>query len=54
MYKEEGGEILTFGSDAHIAKDVCADFRQAALMAKEVGFSYFATFSAHKPVFHKL
>jgi len=43
-YRELGGEILTFGSDAHTADDVGACFDTALDMARSVGFTRLARF----------
>lgn len=54
MYKELGGEILTFGSDAHDLEHIGHVFDEAADMAKSVGFKYYCTFKDMKPEFLKL
>jgi histidinol-phosphatase (PHP family) len=43
-YRELGGEILTFGSDAHTADDIGADFNVATEMARTAGFTRVARF----------
>ncbi len=43
-YRELGGEILTFGSDAHTVGDVGADFDVALAIAQAAGFDRLATF----------
>ena len=43
-YRELGGEILIFGSDAHRPEDVAANFDVALEMARAVGFTRLATF----------
>jgi histidinol-phosphatase (PHP family) len=43
-YRELGGEIITFGSDAHIAADVGAHFDLAREIALAAGFTRLATF----------
>ena len=50
-YKELGGEILTFGSDAHKPSDVAADFDRTSALAKEAGFKYYCVFKNRKPEF---
>jgi histidinol-phosphatase (PHP family) len=35
---EAGGEVLTFGSDAHNPSSVARDFSEAAAMAEAAGF----------------
>ena len=48
-FRQLGGEILTFGSDAHRAQDLGAGLDTAIEMAKEAGFSYFAFFKKRDP-----
>ena len=48
-FRELGGEILTFGSDAHCAGDLGKGIETAMDMAKEAGFSYFAVFKKRTP-----
>ena len=43
-YREMGGEILTFGSDAHAPDRVGAHFDTALEMAREAGFTRLARF----------
>ncbi len=43
-YRELGGEILTFGSDAHTADDIGACFNTALDMARSAGFTRLAHF----------
>ena len=43
-YRELGGEILTFGSDAHAAEDIQSCFEVALGMARDAGFTRLATF----------
>lgn len=38
MYKECGGELITLGSDAHMAEDVGSGIEQAIKMLKDLGF----------------
>jgi len=47
-YKELGGKIITFGSDAHSPKRLGAHFDEAVELAKQAGFRYFAAFSQRK------
>ena len=51
MYKELGGEILTFGSDAHDLEHIGHAFDEAAEIAKAFGFKYYCTFKDMKPEF---
>lgn len=54
LYKELGGEILTFGSDAHDSIHIAHQFDVAADMAKSLGFKYYCTFKNMKPDHHNL
>lgn len=54
LFRELGGEILTFGSDAHRAQDLGAGLDTAFDMAKEAGFSYFAFYKKREPRMLKL
>lgn len=53
-FKRQGGEILTFGSDAHHAENVGKAIEQAQELARACGFKAFATFTKRKPSFHDL
>lgn len=53
-YRELGGEILTFGSDAHMADKVGYDFERVRQMALECGFKYYSTFTLRRAEFNKL
>lgn len=48
LFKELGGELLTFGSDAHNANDLGAGLDTAFKMAEEAGFRYFAVYKNRK------
>lgn len=50
-YKELGGEILTIGSDAHKAIDICSGFDKAYKMLDCLGFKYVCLFEERKPKF---
>ena len=50
MFKEAGGRYLTVGSDAHLAKDVGADFDTARQMALVAGFRHIALYEQRKPI----
>lgn len=54
MYRECGGEIITTGSDAHVASQVGSTVKLAYDFLKEAGFYYFTTYKERKPEFHKL
>lgn len=51
-YKELGGELISFGSDAHTTELLSARFNDAEKIARNAGFEYYATFIQHKPTFH--
>ncbi len=53
-YYELGGKIITLGSDAHRAEDLCSDFDLAIKELKEIGFKEITTFKNRKPSFIKL
>lgn len=50
-YHELGGEILTFGSDAHDPKYYQYHFNDAVELAKEIGFKYYCQFRQRKAEF---
>ncbi len=53
-YLELGGRIITIGSDAHFAEDLCSDFDKAIKELKEIGFKEITTFKNRKPSFIKI
>ena len=53
-YRELGGEIITIGSDSHIASHVAKDFDKAYRLLKDCGFDYYTVFNRRKPKFIKL
>lgn len=50
-YRELGGEMVTFGSDAHHLKQVGFGICEAAEAAKKAGFDYVTVFRKSKPSF---
>lgn len=54
LYRQLGGEILTFGSDSHEPKYFQYHFDEAHELARSLGFKYQCTFKERKPIFHKL
>lgn len=54
MYKELGGRILTFGSDAHDVTHIGYAFDEARKLAQEVGFTQYCTFRNMEAAFHEL
>lgn len=53
-YRQLGGEILSFGSDAHTTADLGAGLKQAKEAALSAGFRYVAYFVQRKVNFLKL
>lgn len=53
-YKQLGGELITFGSDAHEPSRLCADFEEAEAAVLSCGFRYAFVYSGHKPSAVKL
>lgn len=53
-FRELGGEILTFGSDAHRASDVGANIRDGMELARVAGFRAYAVYRNHQPSFYPL
>lgn len=54
LYKECGGEVLTLGSDSHVAETVAYRFKESLDLFEDIGFKYLTTFSEQKPQFHKI
>ena len=54
LYRQQGGEIITLGSDAHSAEYVGCCIRERQDLLRECGFRYFCTFEGGKPTFRKL
>ncbi|MBN7772427.1 histidinol-phosphatase HisJ family protein [Clostridium aminobutyricum] len=54
LYKDLGGEILTYGSDAHNTANIADHFDEVMEMLKNIGFKYLTTFENRKPDFVKL
>lgn len=50
-YRRLGGEILTFGSDAHDPAYYLDHFSEAAELARSAGFKYYCLFRQRKPEF---
>ena len=53
-YRELGGELVTIGSDSHIASQLTKDFDRAYQLLKDCGFDYYTVFNRRKPKFIKL
>lgn len=54
LYKELGGNIITFGSDTHKAEHVGYHIEEMKKELKNMGFQKFCTFDKMKPIFHDL
>lgn len=55
LYKDLGGTLFTFGSDAHSTKYVGDHFKDARRVVKEeIGITQFCTFDHMKPIFHEI
>ncbi|MBO8159123.1 histidinol-phosphatase HisJ family protein [Thermosyntropha sp.] len=53
-YKELGGEIITVGSDAHRAEDLCSHFDIAYALLEKLDIKYIATYRQRKCSFVKI
>lgn len=53
-YKELGGELLTFGSDAHKFEHLCRGYDKACEVLKSLGFKYLFKYLNHKPIAVKI
>lgn len=53
-YRELGGELLTFGSDAHVPEHLGAHFPETGEKLKSLGFRYYASYTGRTPSFHRL
>lgn len=53
-FRELGGEIVTFGSDAHRPVRIGEHYAQACAMLKAAGFDHICTFTGHTPTFHAI
>lgn len=49
-YRELGGQIITFGSDAHTPEFLGYEISRAAELARECGFSSYYIFKNRKPI----
>ncbi len=54
MFKDEGGECLTIGSDAHNINDIGKNIGDGIEIAKRAGFEYICYFKERKPQFIKI
>ncbi len=53
-YKELGGELLTFGSDAHLKSRIGEKYKLIADVLKGLGYKYLFKYLSHKPISVKL
>ncbi len=53
-YKELGGELITFGSDAHMPERIGDKFELVSDMLQSLGYKYIFKYLSHKPVAVKL
>lgn len=53
-YRELGGEIVTVGSDAHVAENIAKGLPEAYTLLQDMGFRYVATYEKRRPVMIKL
>lgn len=53
-YRELGGELVTFGSDAHAPENIARNFDLVCEALKAAGFKYLFKYKAHSPVAIKL
>ena len=53
-YRELGGELLTFSSDAHQTVRVAEKYGKAAKIALSAGFKYFAGYMNRKPEMYRI
>ena len=51
LYRSLGGEVITFGSDAHRPEHIGFQFKEAFSLARDVGFKYYSRFKLGKPEF---
>ena len=54
LYRECGGKLLTFGSDAHNAENLGKGMEQAQILAREVGFDTLTVYRGRIPTLIKL
>ena len=49
MYKDMGGELITIGSDAHMAEHLAYGFDETCDLLKDLGFKYYFVYKGRKP-----
>lgn len=53
-YRELGGELITFGSDAHRPRNLGERFPETGEKLKAMGFRYYASYKKRRPEFQPL
>ena len=53
-YRELGGEIITFGSDAHRPEDIAYGFNLAEELLRSIGYKYYTCFRKREAFFMKI
>ena len=53
-YRELGGEIITFGSDAHRPEDIAYGFHLAEELLRSIGYKYYTCFRKREAFFMKI
>lgn len=54
LYHKLGGEIITVGSDSHVADTIAKDFGIAESLLMSIGFRYYTVYDGMSPKFVKL
>lgn len=54
LYREQGGELISCGSDAHRPPDMCADVKNTLSMLADMGFKYITYPSRNGTEQHKI
>ncbi|MCI9403422.1 MAG: histidinol-phosphatase HisJ family protein [Oscillospiraceae bacterium] len=54
LYRDCGGRLLTLSTDAHRPQDVGKGLREAAELARELGFTHVAAYEGHEPILKEL
>ena len=53
-YRELGGEIITLGSDAHVAEHVGLGIPEGVQLLRDMGYRYYTVYRQRKPEFIKI
>ncbi len=53
-YARLGGEIITFGSDAHVSSRLGEGFTEVGDLVRDCGIKYYTVFRQHQPSFYKI